>query len=76
MALFREIDFKPTPMGDLLLRERWDPVAQRDVLEIKLGEEFLMSSLFTVSETALGHLAMADCPGDDLRVVVGGLGLG
>lgn len=76
MAMFREIDFRPTPMGDLILRERWDPIARQDLLEIKLGEEFLMSSLFTVSETALGTLAMGDCRGDELDVVVGGLGLG
>jgi spermidine synthase len=76
MARFREIDFRPTPMGDLILRERWDPTAQRDLLEIKLGDEFLMSSLFTVAEIALGHLATAACDGAGLDVVVGGLGLG
>ncbi|AXT86292.1 spermidine synthase [Aeromicrobium sp. A1-2] len=76
MARFREIDFRPTPMGDLILRERWDPVAKQDLLEIKLGDEFLMSSLFTVAEIALGHLATAECDGTDLDVVVGGLGLG
>lgn len=76
MARFREIDFRPTPMGDLVLRERWDPVAQQDLLEIKLGDEFLMSSLFTVAEIALGHLATADCIGQELDVIVGGLGLG
>lgn len=76
MARFRELDFRPTPMGDLVLRERWDPIARVDLLEIKLGDEFLMSSLFTVSETALGTLAMADTPGEQLDVVVGGLGLG
>lgn len=76
MARFREIDFRPTPMGDLVLRERWDPVAQQDLLEIKLGDEFLMSSLFTVAEIALGHRATADCTAQELDVVVGGLGLG
>jgi spermidine synthase len=76
MALFRELDFRPTAMGDLILRERWDPIARVDLLEIKLGEEFLMSSLFTASETALGTLAMRDTPGEELDVVVGGLGLG
>lgn len=35
-----------------------------------------MSSLFTVAEIALGHLATADCAGQDIDVVVGGLGLG
>lgn len=76
MARFREIDFRPTPMGDLVLRERWDPVAEQDILEIKLGDEFLMSSLFTAAEVALGHLATAECSGTELDVVVGGLGLG
>ena len=76
MAAFREIDFQPTPMGELILRERWDPIARQDLLEIKLNDEFLMSSLFTVSETALGALAMGDSRFDELDVVVGGLGLG
>jgi spermidine synthase len=76
MPLFREIDFQPTPMGDLMLRERWDPIARQDLLEIKLNDEFLMSSLFTVSETALGTLAMADSQLEEMDVVVGGLGLG
>lgn len=35
-----------------------------------------MSSLFTAAETALGHLAIDECVGDGLDVVVGGLGLG
>ncbi len=76
MATFREIDFQLTPMGELILRERWDPIARQDLLEIKLNDEFLMSSLFTVSETALGTLAMSDSTFDELDVVVGGLGLG
>jgi len=76
MAAFREIDFQPTPMGELILRERYDPIARQDLLEIKLNDEFLMSSLFTVSETALGTLAMSDSTFDELDVVVGGLGLG
>ena len=76
MAAFREIDFQSTPMGELILRERWDPIARQDLLEIKLNDEFLMSSLFTVSETALGALAMSDSRLDELDVVVGGLGLG
>jgi len=76
MAAFREIDFQSTPMGELILRERYDPIARQDLLEIKLNDEFLMSSLFTVSETALGTLAMSDSTFDELDVVVGGLGLG
>jgi len=44
--------------------------------EIKLGDAFLMSSLFTASEIALAQLGLAATDGDALSVVVGGLGLG
>jgi spermidine synthase len=47
-----------------------------DVFEIKLGDEFLMSSLFTASEIALAQLGLAELRGTGLDVVVGGLGLG
>jgi len=47
-----------------------------DVFEIKLGDEFLMSSLFTASEIALARLGLAELSGGGLAVVVGGLGLG
>ena len=43
---------------------------------MKLGDEFLMSSLFTASEEALARLGLAALPGEGLEVVVGGLGLG
>ena len=44
--------------------------------EVKLGDEFLMSSLFTVAEVELARLGLAQAVGVDLDVVVGGLGLG
>jgi hypothetical protein len=47
-----------------------------DVFEIKLGDEFLMSSLFTASEIALARLGLAGLSESGLDVVVGGLGLG
>ncbi|MFE9747005.1 spermidine synthase [Saccharothrix saharensis] len=74
-ARFQELDWRRTPLGELVLRRRWDPVFDREVHEIKLNDEFLMSSLFTVSEVELARLALADLPGP-LDVVVGGLGLG
>jgi len=49
---------------------------QADVFEVKLGDEHLMSSLFTVAEKELARLALARTPGEALDVVVGGLGLG
>jgi spermidine synthase len=73
---FQELDFRRTPMGDLVLRRRREPVLQVEVHEVLLGDEFLMSSLFTVAEVELARLALAAVPGDDLDVVVGGLGLG
>lgn len=64
-------------MGELILRRR--QIAALDgleVLEVKLGEEFLMSSLFHAVEEALAELGLAKVQGDALDVVVGGLGLG
>jgi spermidine synthase len=63
-------------MGEISLRRRVEPSLNIDVYEVKLGDEFLMSSLFTVAEIELAHLGLAMVAGDDLDVVVGGLGLG
>jgi spermidine synthase len=73
---FEELDWRPTPIGALSLRRRRELSLGLDVYEIKLGEVFLMSSLFTASEVALARLALANLSGTDLDVVVGGLGLG
>lgn len=75
-AQFEEIDRQVTAIGEISVRRRLEPTLQVDVYEVKLGDEFLMSSLFTVSETALADLALAELPGPALDVVVGGLGLG
>jgi spermidine synthase len=59
------------------LRRRLDPVLQTDVYEVKLGDEYLMSSLFTVAEVELARLGLAAVRATEgLDVVVGGLGLG
>nr|WP_246497915.1 spermidine synthase [Natronoglycomyces albus] len=63
-------------MGEVSLRRRHDLTVDAEVYEVKLGEEYLMSSLFTVAEVELARLGLAACAGDDLEVVVGGLGLG
>src|SRR5260370_21570206 len=63
-------------MGVLSLRRRRRPMSDVDVYEIKLGDEFLMSSAFTVAEIELARLGLAALDRDDLDVVVGGLGLG
>jgi spermidine synthase len=76
-ANFAELDFRKTPLGDLTLRRR--RVAALDgigVFEVKLGDAFLMSSLFHEVEVALADLGLAACDASELDVVVGGLGLG
>jgi spermidine synthase len=75
-ARFEEIDWRPTSMGDISLRRRRDPASGDDVYEVKLGDEFLMSSLFTAGEIALTQLGLANLPSTELDVAVGGLGLG
>jgi len=75
-ALFEELDYRPTPIGALSLRRRRDLKLDVDIFEIKLGDEYLMSSLFTASEIALARLGLAALDGSDLEIAVGGLGLG
>ncbi|CAN5358447.1 hypothetical protein BH09ACT8_BH09ACT8_04070 [soil metagenome] len=75
-ARFEVLDWSETPMGVISLRRRTEPSLNVDVFEVKLGDEFLMSSLFTVAEEALARLGLAQAIDADLDVVVGGLGLG
>lgn len=74
---FEELDFRETPLGELSLRRRSEPMAGGAlVYEVKLGEEFLMSSLFTAAEAALARIGLSGLDAPELDVVVGGLGLG
>src|ERR1700724_1624185 len=73
---FEELDFRSTPMGVLSLRRRRLLSTGADVYEIKLGDDLLMSSAFTVAEIALARLGLAVLARAGLDVVVGGLGLG
>ena len=76
--MFEELAYKNTDLGRLSLRRRRDLLLGGvEVFEVKLGDEFLMSSLFHEAEVELAHLGLAASPGDDdLNVMVGGLGLG
>jgi spermidine synthase len=74
--IFEELDRRTTPMGEVSLRRRLEPTLQVDVFEAMLGEEHLMSSLFTVAEIELARLGLAVTDAPDIDVVVGGLGLG
>ncbi len=76
MTKITELDWQVTPLGDILLRRRIDPVLETEVFEVKLGDEFLMSSLFTTAEIELARLGLTSSTADTLDVLVGGLGLG
>ncbi|HIZ97341.1 MAG TPA: spermidine synthase [Candidatus Janibacter merdipullorum] len=76
MRRFEELAWSETARGEISLRRRLEPTLKVDVYEVKLGDEFLMSSLFTVAEIELARLGLAEAKGDQLDVVVGGLGLG
>jgi spermidine synthase len=73
---FEELDYRSTPLGVLSLRRRRSLASGVDVYEIKLGDEFLMSSAFTVAEIELARLGLAALARGEIDVVVGGLGLG
>ncbi len=78
---FEELDYRQTPLGELVLRRRTLlSLDGLEVYEVILGDDHLMSSLFTTVEIALARLGLAAAtaafPGQQLDVVVGGLGLG
>lgn len=79
--IFEELDYEKTPLGEISLRKRTEPRLDNVLIyEVKLGDEFLMSSLFVEAEeqlTKLGlHRVKENGHRHDLNVVVGGLGLG
>lgn len=75
--MFEQIDSQPSALGEITLRRRRIPaLGDRDIFEVKLGDEFLMSSMFVDAEVALADLGLEMTGGKSLDVVVGGLGLG
>ncbi len=74
---FEELDFRATPLGELSLRRRrLLSLGGMEIFEVKLGDAFLMSSLFHEVEMALADLGLSELQGEGWDVVVGGLGLG
>jgi spermidine synthase len=69
--------YEECQLGLLCLRRR-ELLSQPGtvVTEVTLNHEFLMSSLYTDSERVLAQTAVDMHRGKDLRVLVGGLGLG
>ncbi|HKL01222.1 MAG TPA: spermidine synthase [Desulfotignum sp.] len=75
--LFEELDCQQTRLGELSLRRRrLLQLDSREIYEVKLGDHFLMSSLFHEAETQMAQISLAMISKPNLNVVVGGLGLG
>ncbi len=75
--IFEELDFQPTPLGDLVLRRRTVAMlGNLEVHEIMLGDSFLMTSMFHAVEDAVSTLALRELGDGPCDAVVGGLGLG
>jgi len=74
---FEELDYQRTALGELVLRRRRALALDgREIFEVKLDDEYLMSSLFHQGEVALTDLGLSELTGAGWDVVVGGLGLG
>src|SRR6476660_4214281 len=74
---FEELDYRKTARGELILRRRrMLSLGGLEIYEVKLGEAFLMSSLFHEAEESLARLGLGELTGEEWDVVVGGLGLG
>lgn len=75
--MLEELDYVPTPMGDLILqRRRIAMLNDLEVVEVKLKDEYLMSTLFHEAEVALTTEVLSRLSGSGWEIVVGGLGLG
>lgn len=79
--IFEEIDYQETELGAISLRKRSEPRLDNLLIyEVKLNEEWLMSSLFVDAEEQLSRLGLRKLKDNghtkDLSIVVGGLGLG
>jgi spermidine synthase len=74
---FKVLAYDESPLGAICLRRReLLSIPGTIVTEITLDHELLMSSFHTESERALASLALARHAGGELRVLIGGLGLG
>ena len=71
-----ELDYQQTALGELILRRRALAIDGREIFEVKLNDEYLMSSMFHDGEVALANLGVAELTGAGWDIVVGGLGLG
>ncbi|NLG34550.1 MAG: spermidine synthase [Lentisphaerae bacterium] len=76
---FEELDYRQTPLGELILqRRRVLALEGAEAYEVKLNGDYLMSSLFHEAEEELARRGLSALPAGrgNWEVVVGGLGLG
>jgi hypothetical protein len=79
--IFEELEYQKTPFGEISLLRRTDPrLDYRLIYEVKLGEDFLMSSFFVEAEEQLAKLGLEQLKRNgfdqNLDIIIGGLGLG
>ena len=74
--LFKELDYQNTPLGNISLRRRKQLKLNKDIFEVILNDEHLMSNLFTASEVALASIPLKELKCDYPDILIGGLGLG
>lgn len=75
--LFEILAYEPTDLGMLCLRRREVLHEPGTIVhEVTLNHEFLMSSYINASEKAVAEVALEMHTGANLKVLVGGLGLG
>ena len=74
--LFKELDYQNTPLGNISLRRRRQLKLNKEVYEVILNDEHLMSNLFIASEVALAKVPLDEIKCKSRDILVGGLGLG
>ena len=74
--LFKELDYQKTPLGNVSLRRRKQLKLNKDIFEVILNDEHLMSDLFIFSEVALAAIPLKEMVSDFPDILIGGLGLG
>ena len=74
--LFAELDYQMTQLGALSLRRRRQLKLDKDVVEVILNDDHLMSDMFTASEVALAERPLSRMTHAAPDILIGGLGLG
>jgi spermidine synthase len=74
--LFKELDYQKTPLGEISLRRRKQLKLDKDIFEVILNDEHLMSNLFVSSEVALASIPLKEMRTKSPDILIGGLGLG